>query len=198
MPGVRGSSAPSLPLGGHKALRSTIIGRATLPLQNRSIVQVSEYWQGDYNCITPSAKRRSRRCFVDTKQECTKNKNNLARSGIVTQLEWQVHTPVGALIEVHALVVGGKLATGALGRAAALRLRLRSLLGRLVHLILCLVCLPHRQRLQPCYQYLTRFSCQMRRGASADKLQVNVSKTIPLVVIARSKQDAINRGHDAK
>ena len=46
---------------------------------------------------------------------------------------------------------------------------------------------------------ITRFSRQKKRqGASADELQVKAAKILPLVVLARSKQDPINRGHGAQ
>ena len=44
---------------------------------------------------------------------------------------------------------------------------------------------------------ITRFSCR-RQGASADKLHVKAAKFLPLVGLARSKQDPINRGHGAQ
>ncbi|EIE18031.1 hypothetical protein COCSUDRAFT_45659 [Coccomyxa subellipsoidea C-169] len=42
---------------------------------------------------------------------------------------------------------------------------------------------------------ITRFSCR-RQGASADKLHVKAAKFLPLVGLARSKQDPINRVHN--
>ncbi len=44
---------------------------------------------------------------------------------------------------------------------------------------------------------ITRFSCR-RQGASADKLHVKAARFLPLVGLARSKQDPINRGHGAQ
>ena len=44
---------------------------------------------------------------------------------------------------------------------------------------------------------ITRFSCR-RQGASADKLHVKAAKFLPLVGLARSKQDLFNRGHGAQ
>ena len=44
---------------------------------------------------------------------------------------------------------------------------------------------------------ITRFSCR-RQGASADKLRVKAAKFLPLVGLARSKLDPINRGHGAQ
>ena len=44
---------------------------------------------------------------------------------------------------------------------------------------------------------IIRFSCR-RQGASADKLRVKAAKFLPLVGLARSKQDPINRGHGAQ
>ena len=44
---------------------------------------------------------------------------------------------------------------------------------------------------------IARFSCR-RQGASADKLHVKAAKFLPLVGLARSKQDPINRGHGAQ
>ncbi len=44
---------------------------------------------------------------------------------------------------------------------------------------------------------ITRFSCR-RQGASADKLHVKAAKFLLLLGLARSKQDAINRGHGAQ
>ena len=40
-------------------------------------------------------------------------------------------------------------------------------------------------------------SCQNRRGASADKLQVKAARILPLVKHARLKQDPVNHGHGA-
>ena len=37
-----------------------------------------------------------------------------------------------------------------------------------------------------------------RQGACADKLQVKAARILPLVGLARSKQDPINRGHGAE
>ena len=46
---------------------------------------------------------------------------------------------------------------------------------------------------------ITRFSCRRQlQGASADKLHVKAAKFLPLVGLARSKQDPINRGHGAQ
>ena len=44
---------------------------------------------------------------------------------------------------------------------------------------------------------LTPFSCR-RQGASADKLHVKAAKFLPLVGLARSKQDPINHKHGAQ
>ena len=46
--------------------------------------------------------------------------------------------------------------------------------------------------------FVTRFPCQKRQGAPADKLQVKAAKILPLVGLARSKQDPINREHGAQ
>ncbi len=45
---------------------------------------------------------------------------------------------------------------------------------------------------------ITRVSCHRRQGASADKLQLKAATILPLVELARSKQDPINRGHGAQ
>ncbi|EIE22539.1 hypothetical protein COCSUDRAFT_33311 [Coccomyxa subellipsoidea C-169] len=44
---------------------------------------------------------------------------------------------------------------------------------------------------------ITRFTCR-RQGASADKLHVKAATILPLVGLARSKQDPIIRGHGAQ
>ena len=48
------------------------------------------------------------------------------------------------------------------------------------------------------FLFITCFSCQSRQGASADKVQVKAAKVLPLVGLARSKQDPINYGHGAQ
>ena len=40
--------------------------------------------------------------------------------------------------------------------------------------------------------------CQDRQVASADKLQVKAAKILPVVRLARTKQDPINRGYGAQ
>ena len=48
------------------------------------------------------------------------------------------------------------------------------------------------------YFYFYTPTCQKRQGAPADKLHIKAAKILPLVGLARSKQDPINRGHGAQ
>ena len=45
---------------------------------------------------------------------------------------------------------------------------------------------------------VTHLSCQKRRGASADKLQVRAARIIPFVGFAKPKQNSITGGHGAQ
>ena len=71
------------------------------------------------------------------------------------------------------------------------------LVGQVVHLVIWCAGAQVTLTPQTKYYYITRFSCLEARCVCR-QAAVKAAKILPLVGLARYKQDPINRGHDAQ